>query len=260
MKPAVTMLVEARATCADRGGFVAQFHSVCGGCGHAIVLGRDDIVPVKDAWQHRRCVANQLAITMAHHEEERAHALTDEVKAVLQWVGAVEPAHALVQAGPGTGKTQLIVRIYDFKHKQQASPPFVLAFNKDAVTVLRDRGVRNACTFHSYGFRVWREEHNGAKMSPSKVLDIMRDLYPPARDQPRKEKYRHDVMGVIRHVKKLVSLAKAYALDPDPTRNPDFGEQLTKVASSHISASLMATLRQEQSVAERLQKVCSLTR
>ena len=258
MKPAVTMLVEARATCADRGGFVAQFHSVCGGCGHAIVQGRDIIVPVKDAWQHRRCVANQLAITLAHHEEERAHALTDEVETVLEWVRAVEPAHARVQAGPGTGKTQLIVRIYQLV--ERASPPFVLAFNKDAVTVLRERGVQNACTFHSYGFRVWMNEHKEAKMSAAKVLDIMRDLYPPEPHQPRKHKYRHDVMGLIRHVKKLVSLAKAYALDPDPTRNPDFGEQLTKVASSHISASLRATLQQEQSVAERLQKVCSLTR
>ena len=57
-----------------------------------------------------------------------------------------------------------------------------------------------------------------------------------------KHKYRHDVMGVIRHVKKLVSLAKAYALDPDPTRNPDFERQLDQVASRHISASLRATL------------------
>ena len=36
-KPAVQMLVAARATCAEQGGHVARFASLCGGCGSAVM-------------------------------------------------------------------------------------------------------------------------------------------------------------------------------------------------------------------------------
>jgi hypothetical protein len=259
-KRAVQTLVAARATCAAQGGHVARFASVCGGCGNAIVKGEDIVAPMPGkgdtVWHHRKCVANHLAISQAHAEEERTHKLTPEVETVLEWAGAVEPAHARVQAGPGTGKTQLIVRIYD--EFNGPITPIVLAFNKDAVAVLKLRGVMNACTFHSHGYRLWRTQHKKAKLSTAKVCNIMRQLYPPAALQPAKHKYRLDVMGLIRHVKKLVSLAKAYALNPECH---NFDEELIKVAAKHkISANLQATLQREQSVAQQYKQVLSMTR
>ena len=147
---------------------------------------------------------------------------------------------------PGTGKTQLIVRIYDHL-ASQAHPitPIVLAFNRDAVADLELRGV--IVTFHSYGSRLWRMRHRTAKWRAAKVRNIMRRLYPPAAHQPRKHKYRLDVMGLITHGKKLVSLAKAYALNAECH---DFHERLVAVATQHqISASLQATLRDSECVA-----------
>ena len=259
-KRAVQTLVEARATRAAQGGHVARFASVCGGCGNAIVQGRDIVAPmpggvlVDTVWHHRKCVHTHLAVTVAHADEERTHTLTPEVKTVLEWARAAEPAHAHVQAGPGTGKTQLIVRLYE----AQPIPPIVLAFNKDAVAVLKLRGVMNARTFHGYGNRLWRMEHRTARLSTTKVRDIMRRFYAPAGDQSRKHKYRLDVMGLIRLVKKLVSLAKAYVLNPECW---GFDEKLAKVATQHrISESLQRTLRRSECVAARFDQVLRMTR
>ena len=260
-KRAVQTLVAARATCAAQGGHVARFASVCGGCGNAIVQGRDIVAPmpggelVDTVWHHRKCVAHPSGRrTEAHADEERTHTLTPEVETVLEWARAAEPAHAHVQAGPGTGKTQLIVRLYE----AQPIPPIVLAFNKDAVAVLKLRGVMNARTFHGYGNRLWRMEHRTARLSTAKVRDIMRRLYAPAADQPRKHKYRLDVMGLIRLVKKLVSLAKAYVLNPECW---GFDEELAKVATQHrISESLQRTLRRSECVAARFDQVLRMTR
>ena len=224
------------------------------------MAGVDIVVPMRGmgvlvdtVWYHRRCVHNMLAVVQAHAEEQGRHTQTPELATVLGWVQA-EQAHARVQAGPGTGKTQLIVRIHD-QLTSQAHPitPIVLAFNRDAVTVLASRGVMTAVTFHSYGNRLWRMRHRTAKLRAAKVLDIMRRLYPPAADQPRKHKYRLDVMGLITHVKKLVSLAKAFVLNPECH---DFDERLVAVATQHqISASLKATLRNSECAAEQFLQV-----
>jgi len=266
-KPAVQMLVAARATCAEQGGHVARFASVCGGCGSAVLAGADIVVPMRGmgvlvdtVWYHRQCVHNILAVVQAHADEEQhRHTQTPEQATVLGWVQAAEQAHARVQAGPGTGKTQLIVRIYD-QLASQAHPitPIVLALNRDAVAVLNFRGVMTAVTFHCYGNRLWRMRHRTAKFRAAKVRDIMRRLYPPTAHQSRKHKYRLDVMGLITHVKKLVSLAKAYALNPECH---DFDERLVAVATQHqISSRLQATLRDSECVAKRFHQVLSMAR
>lgn len=212
----------------------ASCESKCTGCGGRIKLDHE-IKPMDGVglngntnWWHRSCQQGQLAKVQSSEENTAEHHDTPAHKAILDWVRDSEPQCSIVKAGPGAGKTALVVRVckeisaQSSKTPGPSSDPVVMAYNKDAARELMGRGVLGAKTFHSYGYGLLRQStlYKGAKLTPAKTRTLLKEMYPPVPTQLKAKRYREDVRKLVKHVVKLVALAKAYALDP----NSDLGE------------------------------------
>ena len=198
----------------------------------------------------------------ARFEDEAAHTETPELRNIRQWVAEPEatgPTHAIVMAGPGSGKTQLVVTTVNRLNTKlnMGNKALVLTYNKDAVAELRSRGVLDAKTFHSCGLTIWRRSHPEVAVCQSKITDILKTLYPPLPDQPKKQKYREGVSKLIKHIVKLVALAKAGVLDPD---SRDFDELLDRLVARHKIAERLEWELKGEPVAEPLREIHRMTK
>ncbi len=245
--------------------FTARYTSVCGGCKLPTVAGVDSIVAMNGfgvdgttQWWHKACQHGKLAVVQSHDADKQEHTITHEIDNVLRWVKATDHGsarHAIVMAGPGTGKTQLVVRVNEaVVNMQPRAPraPLVLAFNKEAVTELQDRSVVGAQTFHSYGLRLWRDLHPNVKVCSSKIRGLLKAEYPPDDGQPKRQKYRRDVIPLLNHILKLVSLAKADVLDPE---SRDFQMKLDGLIAEHGVTKRLQYELKDKAVAAPLQQI-----
>ena len=243
--------------------YVAVHMSVCGGCFRPTTAGTDRVVPMDGAgangatqWWHKACLHGQLAVVQSYADDSKAHTRTPEIDAIIQWVKAtnLEARHAIVRAGPGAGKTQLVVRVTGevVRMQPQQVAPLVLAFNKDAVVELQNRSVTGARTFHSYGLSKWKALHPNVKVRRSKIRDLLKAEFPRQLDQPDRHKYSRDVMPLLKHILKLVTLSKAYALDP---RSGDFELGLDELIAMHGITKRLEWELKGKAVAEPLQRI-----
>lgn len=130
-------------------------------------------------------------------------------------------------------------------------------YNKDAVTELQSRGVLGAKTFHSLGLALWKGLYPTAEVQATKIRDILKEQYPRALSQPKKQQFSGAVLGLIQHVLKLVSLAKAYGLNPE---TQEFDSRLDDIISKHgVSDKLQYQLK-GKAVAGPLQKICRMVK
>ena len=91
--------------------------------------------------------------------------------------------HALVEAGAGSGKTRLLVKIA-CECEGGGRRALVLAYNKAAQLELGKRCVREAKTFHAFGLAAWKE-HLGGNVNVylgKKSVLLLHALYPPPRN------------------------------------------------------------------------------
>lgn len=117
---------------------------------------------------------------------------------------ASEDVHVLVEALAGTGKTTTIVE--GLKRLQPGQTSGFVAFNKSIARELQARvppGVR-ACTLHSLGFGVLRQEFGNVAVNDDKTYELVPD-------HPRRSKSSN--RWLRNTVSKLVSLCKGRLLD-----------------------------------------------
>ena len=266
---AVAQLARACSIC-----HTAQFNSVCGGCGKAVVKG-SRVAPMNGlgqhgntVWWHVECSRGQLAVVQSRAQEAKIHHHeTPEIMNVLQWVRNTAPPsrQAVVWAGPGTGKTQLVTRITQALAllKEPVKKPLVLAFNREAAAELVTRAVsehswgseRPAWTFHAYGKMLWAKKHPRMKVKAAKIRQLLQEEYPREGNQPPKHKYRRDVQALVGHVVKLVGLCKARVLDP---LAPDFHDRLVETADCYDISDALQRQARGQSIAGSLKKVLEM--
>ena len=197
-----------------------------------------------------------LAVVQSRTEDAAEHMQTPEVDDVLQWVFAEEQS-CVVMAGPGTGKTQLVVKVHQkLLEKNSSISPLILVFNRNAKEELSNRGVLGAQTFHGKGLALCRRLYRSVTVKTNKTNLLLKEMFPPKPGQ-KKHKYREDVLGKIKHVIKLVQLCKAYALNPD---SHEFMDELNILATKHrISADLERQLKGSP-VAVHLQLIKEMTK
>jgi hypothetical protein len=129
--PAVRALGQARGI-----RYTAMHDSVCGGCGGAITSGESIISPMDGmgadgatVWWHQRCTHGKFALVASSVDDAtRSHQVTPEIAAIVNWVSTQARAHAVVMAGPGTGKTQLVCRVVSQIRERAKDEPLVLAY------------------------------------------------------------------------------------------------------------------------------------
>ena len=189
--------------------FPAKYPDVCQGC-RGPIRKKEDITRCRGGYAHAACAISLRVVEdrEAMRRLEGPATPADEAEAVRDFMRSGD-GHALVEAGAGSGKTRLLVKIA-CECEGGGRRALVLAYNKAAQLELGKRCVREAKTFHAFGLAAWKE-HLGGNVNVylgKKSVLLLHALYPPSRDDGPKAKVSLTFVVFRTFVDDLVSAAK----------------------------------------------------
>ena len=189
--------------------FPAKYPDVCQGC-RGPIRKKEDITRCRGGYAHAACAISLRVVEdrEAMRRLEGPATPADEAEAVRDFMRSGD-GHALVEAGAGSGKTRLLVKIA-CECEDGGRRALVLAYNKAAQLELGKRCVREAKTFHAFGLAAWKD-HLGGNVNVylgKKSVLLLHALYPPSRDDGPKAKVSLTCVVFRTFVDDLVSAAK----------------------------------------------------
>jgi len=190
---------------------IAKFPGKCWVCGAAFPKGSEvDFDRSSRKIRHEKCRAVDAAGPDYREPEGEPNA---EQKIILEAVETqlLQGQNLLVQAYAGTGKTWLLQKaVYLLQHNKA----LYLTFSKELADEAQskfDPDLCRASTFHSLGYKLWKQEYPASKVNTDKMTGIVErfDFTVPTEDGKRRNLSR-EVKEVVNWVREnLVTVAEA---------------------------------------------------